>query len=252
MLFAQQNGLEAPVEDSTEAGVVQKLACGFGPNVDGIAASRSLPQAMGAFVTAGAQGACAGRGQQAEQHGPTTMHLGQTATVAPTTSTTSTTTRLPTTFIQKLAVMDPALLSKTAATAIKTAEAAPATPPTPTTLVPTSDQTVPAGTITAFSAKTNMWRVAVPTVPAGLGIFGATPAFTEQASQPAPPAGATQVPEKEFEAKTGQLPLYKRPLFWAIVGGSVVVLLGGGALIIRSRRRRAAAPAAAAPKAAYY
>lgn len=250
MLFAQQNGgLEAPVEDSTEIGVVQKLACGFGPNVDGIAASRSLPQAMGAFVTAGAQGACAGHGQQAEQHGPTTMHLGQTAAIAPTATSTPTTTRLPTTFVSKLALLDPALLSKQTAFAVKTAEAPAAAPPTTPTPKP-GEQAVPPGTITAFSAKTNMWRIAIPSTAAGFGIFGATPAFTEIPAQAAPPAGATQVPEKELDAKTGKLPLYKRPLFWAIIGGSAIVLVGGSALFIRSRRRRAAAPAA--PKAAYY
>jgi hypothetical protein len=252
MLFAQQNGLEAPVEDSTEVGVVQRIACGFGPDVDGIAASRSLPQSMGAFVTAGAQGACAGRGQQSEQHGPTTMHLGQTMTAAPTSTSAPTSpigTKLPTTFVSKLSLIDRGLISPIGTKLVATSKE-PTAPTAPVAPTPGAEAgTFPPGTITAFSSSTNMWRVAVPTVTAyGLGIFGATPEFTEVASVPAPPAGATQVPEKVLVAKTGQLPFYKKPLFWAIVAGSTVVLVGGGVLILR--RRRKTTPTA--PKAAYY
>lgn len=112
----------------------------------------------------------------------------------------------------------------------------------------------PPGTITAFSPKLNMWRVAFPigaqpvtpvTPTAGLaGALGlGQTTHVEQPPQPAPDPADTQVSETELQKKTGQLPIYKNPLFWAAIAGGVVVL-GGGFYFIRRRRR---APAAAAP-----
>jgi hypothetical protein len=271
MLFAAQDGRpEHPIEDSTEVGVVQRIACGLGPNVDGMTAARALPQAMGAFITYGAQGACAGRDQQAEQHSPTTMHLGQTMSVAPSSSTpaptTGTTTLSPTTASKLLALrssISPLFTTgtKPVATTGPAPDTSTPTAPTPTAPTPgTPDAAAaapvhPPGTITAFSSKLNMWRVAFPiaaATPTGLGIFSAPATFVEQAPQAAPSSGDTQVPEKELEAKTGQLPFFKKPLFWIIVASSVVVL-GGGATFLVMRRRKKAAPAPAAlPKAAYY
>lgn len=262
MLFAARNGRpEHPVEDSSEVDVVQRLACGLGPAVDGMAASRSLPQAMGAFVTYGAQGACAGREQQAEQHAPTTFQPGLGQTLAPTASTspfspTTTSQTMLTKAIALRTAISPTLTTKpTAATAPEpAAPAAPTAPATPTPDASAAATPHPPGTITAFSPKLNMWRVAFPVAAptAGFGIFSAAATFVEQAPQAAPNPGDTQVPEKELEAQTGQLPFYKKPLFWAIVAGGVVVLGGGTFFLVRRRRKKAATPAPALPKAAYY
>lgn len=256
MLFAQLNGGQTrPVEDSAEAGALQNLACDIGPAVDGVRAARSMPQAMGAFVTAGAQGACGMPNlQQHEQHTSTTMHsLGQAAVKAFAPPSPSASTRFSTT-------------SRFAPFPLPGGSSAPVTDPMavpemPSTGLPTSATgTYPAGSITAFSSKTGMWRVAIPT---GTSIAPATPAaglagffglgaapFTEVAAQPSPPAGTTQTTEGDFEQKTGTEPFFKKPLFWVAVGGGALVLIGGGVLLFR--RKPAPAPAALPARAAYY
>lgn len=237
MLFAQQNGLSRPAMDDSEVDVLQNIACGIGPRVDGIAASLALPQAMGGFITQGAAGACGGRGQQSEQHTPTTVRngLGETA---------------PTTFTTVKLAIDPAKLALVKATAmpitqlqpIATKAEVPSAPPPEWTTTPASTPAAPdatsypPGTITAFSVATNMWRVAVPTVASGFGMFGAAAPFTELAPVQAPPPGATQVSETQLLKQTGQLPLYKKWQFWAAIGGGVVVLGTGTVLLFRRKR----------------
>jgi len=231
MLFSQHNGIAQAVSDQSEVEVLQNLACGIGPRVDGIAASLSLPQSMGAFSTAGAQGACGGRGQQMEQHTPTTTR-GLGATLTPTISPT----------FMKLAI-DPAKLAiiqqaaampefKVMATDAKLymPGASPEAPSAPAPATPA----YPPGTITAFNATTNMWRVAVPL--AGLGIFDGTAAFTEVAPVASPPAGATQVSPTQFAKQTNTLPLYKKWQFWAAVAGGVAVIGTGTVLLFRRKR----------------
>ena len=292
MLFAQMNGQGAhPVEDSTEADVLQNVACDIGPRVDGIQAARVLPQAMGAFVTWGAQGACGMR--PSEQHVSTTVPsgIGQAAAMSISTDSGAPTPPAPTpssttkNLISALRIAPQfAIMSQGSAPtpapptdsggsffpstvgpeATFPTGTTPTTPTTPTAALPTGTyQNLPAGSITAFSTKTGMWRVAIPvgtTMPpqtSGLAdIFGlgADATFTEVPAVASPPPSATQVPENDFETKTGTTPLFKKPLFWVAVAGGLIVL-GGGAMLLFRRKRTpaAAAPApAAAPKAAYY
>ena len=234
MLFSQHNGLAQAVGDDTIS-QLQELACGIGPQVDGMIASVIQPQAMGAFSTSGAAGACAMRGQQAEQHQPTTMSrrgFGGAMGLS----------------------VNPALVASVAARNQMTlmpslmpsgSYQTPPSPPSyidpttnpygPETPLPTT-MSYPAGTITAFSSKTNMWRVAVPTVAAGLGMFGAAAPFTEIAAVASPPPSATQVSELQLEKQTGQLPIWKKWQFWAAVGGGVFVVGTGTALLFRRKR----------------
>lgn len=276
MLFAQLNGQgpERPVEDSTEADVLQNVACDIGPRIDGVQAPRVLPQAMGAFVTWGAQGACGMR--PSEQHVPTTVPsgIGQAAVMAvstdsgPTPAPTTPTTTTPT----KAGVLIRAITPTFAILPTKASQPAPTTTPNATTPTPTPTPTstspsatyvnLPTGSITAFSTKTGLWRVAIPVgtalppQPSGFADFfglGADPTFTEVPAVTAPPPSATQVPESDFAAKTGTTPIFKKPLFWVAIAGGVIILGGGAALLLR-RKRSVSAPAApaAAPKAAYY
>jgi len=94
-------------------------------------------------------------------------------------------------------------------------------------------------TIYAWSPKRNMFRVAVPN-PGGLGwsVVDGAAAFTEVAPTAAAPSTATQITETEFDAKTGQLPFYKKPWFWLTVAGGVVAV-GGGYVIYRRKKRSA-------------
>lgn len=263
MLYAQMNGREArPVEDSTVADL-QSLACEIGPAVEGIHAPRSAPQSMGAFVTAGAQGMCGGR--PAEQHTPTTTanaHLAQAA-FGPGFQTTSSTSS-PSTDPRFAAFQTNSTFQPTGAdTQFPPSQPFPTSstqPFPPSTPFPTSGGTpqtytnLPVGSITSFSTKTGLWRVAIPvgtTLPAQTGLgdlfgLGQAATFTEVPAVATPPASATQVPEGDFEKKTGTQPFFKKPLFWVAVAGGVVVL-GGGAMLLRRRR----APAIAS-KAAYY
>ena len=115
---------------------------------------------------------------------------------------------------------------------------------------------VPSGTIWARSMKfPGRIRVAIPKLVGGLGsigvmsdgvfgncIFGdcglgATAMFVEQAPVTTPPTGGTEVTEKELEKRTGQTPIYKKPLFWVAVAGGVVVVGGGSYWFIRRRKR---------------
>ena len=243
MLFTQLNGLASqPAESRAEIDVLQDLACRIGPRVDGINASRSLPQAMGAFVTSGAQGACVGREQQSEQHMPTTMHgFGAAAmAVAPETAPT-TPTPAPTPGVKpvfnRLAVMTAlAPRANMAVMAPSTSTAVPdATVPgvMPGMTLPLTAH--PPGSITAFDPAINRWRVAFPPT-AGFGMFSAPGVFIEQASLLAPDPSDTQVPLKDFQAKLGQTPFYKKPLFWVAVAGGVVVVGGGSYFLLRKRR----------------
>lgn len=238
MLFTQHNGLAQAIGGEAEADVVQEMACTIGPRVDGLAVGRITPQAMGAFSTYGAQAACAGYGQQKEQHTPTTMahrELGDSmgASLFPTTSTS-------TQILQRAIALKQEALAptiKTVATDTSSTPVAPSAPAAPaaTPAAAAAPGTYPPGTITAFNPSTNMWRVAVP-VALGLGIFGAPAAFTEVAPAQSPPNGATQVSQTQFEKQTGTLPIYKRPLFWVAVVGGVAVLGGGGYLLFRRKR----------------
>jgi len=128
--------------------------------------------------------------------------------------------------------------------------------PSPTATTGPATTAIPAGSIYAPSSKfPGKFRVAIPRAAGGLGglgvmsdgmfgecMFGdcglgAAAAFTEVAPVTAPPAGATQVTEKELEAKTGQTPFYKKPLFWVAVAGGVVVIGGGGYWLVRRRKK---------------
>jgi hypothetical protein len=89
--------------------------------------------------------------------------------------------------------------------------------------------------IQARSAKTGLWRVAVPeSLAAGLG----GPAMSLGAAYHELPARATMEPgvrvvsESELEKKTGAAPIYKKPWFWAALGGGALVL-GGGIWFLR-------------------
>jgi hypothetical protein len=254
MLFAQQNGLAAQVlGDSAEIDVLQNLACGIGPHVDGINAARSLPQTMGAFVTAGAQGACVGRNQQSEQHTPTTGY-GFGADLAPTTGygfgdLAPTRIALPTTFTSKLlAVRDATSIIGLKPVAIAERPPIPGQPDltpaatTPATATPATSPTYPPGSITAFDAKKLQWRIAVPRQPAGFGFFDAASSpLVEVAPAPgnAPPVGVAQVPKNTLLKETGQLPFFKdpkNPLFWVAIAGGVAVIGGGSYFLLRKRK----------------
>lgn len=95
----------------------------------------------------------------------------------------------------------------------------------------TSTKALPAGSIQARTPA-GLYRVAVPSATAaGLGgpsaSLGAAP-FFEVASRSTAAPGAILVSEKDFDKKTGDVPFWKKPTYWAIVGG-VVVVVGGGA-----------------------
>jgi hypothetical protein len=225
MLFTQHNGLAQALGDDGIS-QLQELACGLGPQVDGVIASVVQPQSMGAFSTQGAMNACMMRGQQAEQHQPTT------------------TTRrgfgdafgaVNTALIKAVSMPYTEMKLMTSALPQQAAQPQPIDPYGPATPLPTTTS-YPAGTITAFSSSTNMWRVAVPTVAAGLGMFGAAAAFTEIAPVAAPPAGATQVSESQLAKQTGQLPIWKKWQFWAAIGGGVAVIGTSTALLFRRKR----------------
>lgn len=254
MLFAHLNGSPGrAVEDGTEVDVLQNLACEIGPSVQGIRAPRSMPQSMGAFVTAGAQNACAGRGQQREQHTTTSMYNGfglmrrdveeQLEVVErPLPLRTSTTTTTPTLIRvtpQTAAAMETAAAKAEAAqeTAQETATVA------PTSVVPVplpSISSFPKGTITAFDSKTNRWRIAVQNVRAGFVMSPTLPEFTEVPSAISPPTDAMQVTQNEFDKKIGKTSIFKKPLFWVAVGGGTLLLVGGGTLLFRRRKKASA------------
>lgn len=138
--------------------------------------------------------------------------------------------------------LQPAVLGLTAA---YTKSTAPPTPPAPPYVAPTNfftaskravfspvaagTQPLPAGAIQTRT-KTGAYRVAVPAAQAtGLGgpSFSLGAEFFELPSRPSQSPGATLVTEGEFDKKTGEKPFYKKPLYWAILGG--VVVAGGGA-----------------------
>lgn len=233
MLVSQHNGIGLGAD--AEVDVLQNLACSIGPRVDGAPAGVATPQAMGAFSTFAAQAACAGRDQQQEQHQPTTTATRELGASAFPTMTTSQT------ILQKaIALRQETGATMKPAAAQMTAEPVP--PVTPSAAAPAplgpSVTTYPAGSITAFDAKTNMWRVAVPAGSLGLGIFGATASFTEVAPTQSPPAGATQVSPTQFQKQTGTLPIYKQWWFWGAIGGAAIGV--GGTLVLLRRRKRAA------------
>jgi len=92
-------------------------------------------------------------------------------------------------------------------------------------------------TIYAWSPKRNMFRVAVPhSAGFGWSVVDGTAAFTEVTSAATAPTTAAQVTETEFDAKTGQTPIYKKAWFWLTVAGSVVAV-GGGYVIYRRKKR---------------
>jgi hypothetical protein len=244
MLFAQHNGLEQVLGDSAEVDVLQNIACGIGPRVDGVNAARSLPQTMGAFVTSGAQGACVGRDQQNEQHTPTTGY-GFGADLAPV-ATAPTRIALPTTFTSKLLAIRDASAIGLKPVAIAERPPIPGqpdlTPATPAAATPTASPTYPPGSVTAFDAKKLQWRIAVPRQPAGFGIFdAATSPLVEVAPAPgnAPPVGVAQVSTNTLLKQTGQLPFFKdpkNPLFWVAIASGVVVIGGGSYFLLRKRK----------------
>ncbi len=232
MLFTQHNGLAQAVGDDNIS-QLQEIACGLGPQVDGIIASVVQPQSMGAFSTQGAMNACMMRGQQAEQHQPTTTtQRGFGNAMGAVNTALIKAVSMPFTEMKLMTAMMPQQAAAQAAPSYIDPYTNPYGPETP---LPSSG-TYPAGTITAFSSSTNMWRVAVPTVAAGLGMFGAAATFTEVAPVAAPPSGATQVSESELEKQTGQLPIWKKWQFWAAIGGGVAVLGTGTALLFRRKR----------------
>lgn len=88
--------------------------------------------------------------------------------------------------------------------------------------------TLPSGSIQTRS-KTGLFRVAVPAAQAA-GLDGpslAAAAFFELPARSAAADDAQFVSETEFDRQTGSTPFYKRPLYWAVLGG--VVVAGGGA-----------------------
>jgi len=283
MLFMQLNGQASPVEDSTVTDILENVACSIGPAVDGIQASRALPQAMGAFVTAGAQGACAGNpGQQREQHSPTTSgsfgraRLGAALPFIPGILPTPLTTPL-TSLISNLPSSKPIFrtnmplpgfgpgVSSNSSQIFVTAQnaaqnaAAGVGPGNPTGSVsptgfPSSVTLVyPPGSVTALSSKTGQWRVAIPVGTSIPGVATAPPvagaAFVEVTPVPTPPVGITQISESQFDADVGIVPFFKKPLFLAAVAG--VVVIGAGFFIMRRRKTQSAAASTSA-KAAYY
>ena len=106
------------------------------------------------------------------------------------------------------------------------------TMPTARSFVTTAvTKALPSGSIQART-PTGMYRIAVPSATAaGLGgpsaYLGAAP-FCEVAPRSTAAPGVVLVSEKEFDKKTDDVPFWKKPSYWAIVGG-VVAVLGGGA-----------------------
>jgi hypothetical protein len=110
-----------------------------------------------------------------------------------------------------------------AAVAKRTFSAQPPTTP--------SARALPAG---SFQAKTaaGSYRVAVPeSIAAGLGRSGLGEDLVELPPRTAPSTGAILITESELDAKLKK-PFYKRPLYWAMLGGGVVVA-GGAFWLIR-------------------
>jgi hypothetical protein len=94
-----------------------------------------------------------------------------------------------------------------------------------------SARALPAG---SFQAKTaaGSYRVAVPeSIAAGLGRSGLGEDLVELPPRTAPSTGAILITESELDAKLKK-PFYKRPLYWAMLGGGVVVA-GGAFWLIR-------------------
>lgn len=95
---------------------------------------------------------------------------------------------------------------------------------------PPATAPLPAGSIQALT-KFGTYRVAVPAAMAAA--LGGPPinlgeaALVEIRSRPGLTPGVQVVSEKDLEKKTGELPFWKNPTYWAIVGGTA--LLGGGA-----------------------
>ncbi|UCC74987.1 MAG: hypothetical protein JSV86_10675 [Gemmatimonadota bacterium] len=96
---------------------------------------------------------------------------------------------------------------------------------------PTCPPALPVGTI-ATPADDGMFRVAIPRPPTS----SATADYIEVAARGDIPPDVLEVMLRDFLRKTGQLPLYKDPIFWGIALGSATVL--GGAIWIRVRRSR--------------
>jgi hypothetical protein len=126
----------------------------------------------------------------------------------------------------------PGRFTMTAVTTMR-AEAVPR--PKPPLLVATAISIgLPPGSIATQDVKANEVRVAVPKPPA----TGPGPKFVEVAARrslASLPPDVLKVQFRDFLRKTGQLPLYKDPVFWAIAAGSVTAL--GSAIWIRRRRR---------------
>jgi hypothetical protein len=158
-------------------------------------------------------------------------------------------------------VLNPAPTSPVRSKMVLDIRAMPGLLPVSSGTAPGTAPATPPGTIYAPSSKSpGMYRIAIPKTAGGLGgigvmedgafgecIFGdcglgAAATFTEIAPAATPPPGGLLTTESDLEAKTGQLPFYKKPLFWGIVAGSVVVIGGGSWLLLR-RRKSAAAPA---------
>ncbi len=121
-------------------------------------------------------------------------------------------------------------MTMTAKTTVS-ADIPPKPPPPLFTAVPMTVR-LPAGAITAQDPTDRLFRVAVPK-PA---TAGPGPKFVEVSARSTPPPDVLKVQLRDFLRKTGQLPLYKDPIFWGIAAGAVTVL--GGAVYIRRRRAR--------------
>lgn len=91
---------------------------------------------------------------------------------------------------------------------------------------------VPEGSIAALDPKIGKYRVAVPVGAQLSGHLGQ--GFIEIPPSSEKPANAEVVSVKEFEDEL-KPPLYRRPVFWIAVGGSVLALGTGAYFLLRVR-----------------
>ena len=95
----------------------------------------------------------------------------------------------------------------------------------------------PPGAIAAFDPKIHRFRIAIRfgTTLSGFGT-DATHEIVPRTTTTAP-SGVPEVTLTQFQTATGTLPLFKKPVFWIVIGVGAIAVGGGGYVLYRRRRR---------------